>query len=131
MSRSRICAKCKPATPLNPRKVPPGAAGAVDVDVCANCRGVWLDWGELGDLKELKQLIPSMTGSTAWQRDLETGHCPACEKHPKMLRLPVGAFGVDRCPDCLGLWFDGGELGPMLTDQGFELLLKTLRDHPV
>jgi len=129
----RPCAKCKSSS-LTTTQVPVGAPDGVDVDICGSCKGVWLDWGELGDLKELRELrrlIPSMTGSAAWQRDLQDGRCPACEERPTLARLDVGAFGIDRCPGCLGLWFDGGELGPMLTEQGFQSLLKVLRDNPI
>jgi Zn-finger nucleic acid-binding protein len=103
--------------------------GAVEIDVCGGCSGVWLDWSEVGSLKELAQFISSTHGA-AWQRDLEVGKCPVCTEK-ELVRLPVGAFGVDRCDDCLGLWFDGGELGPMLTDQGFHALMKALRRNPV
>jgi Zn-finger nucleic acid-binding protein len=128
---ARPCAKERDAE-LEERNIPADESdGGVTIDVCTSCRGVWLDWGEVGELKELQRLIPSMSGNTAWRYDLQRGRCPACEARPELARLDVGAFGVDRCPECLGLWFDGGELGPMLTDQGFESLLKTLRDNPV
>lgn len=131
MAEPRPCAKCDDVF-LRRTRVPAAAPQpAVEVDLCGRCRGVWLDWGEVGDLKDLQQLIPSMTGNAAWRRDLEAGQCPSCDDRAPLLRIPVGAYGIDRCPECLGLWFDGGELGPMLTEQGFEALLRALRRHPV
>lgn len=128
--KPRRCAKCPPGTLLRRLSVPHDEDRAVDIDACPRCRGVWLDWGEVGDLKELVGLLPRFEGNAAWQRDLERGRCPACEQAPPLLRVPVGAYAVDRCPECLGLWFDGGELGPVLSDQGFESLLRALRAHP-
>lgn len=130
MASPRPCAKCDGVF-LQREDVPGGTPAAVEIDVCRRCRGVWLDWGEVGDLKDLRELLPSMSSNAAWRRDLETGACPTCKERTTLLRLPVGAYGVDRCPECLGLWFDGGELGPMLSDQGFEALLRALRRHPV
>lgn len=126
----RRCAKCPPGTMLRRVRVPHATELAVEIDTCDRCRGVWLDWGEIGDLKDLVGLIPSFAGNTAWQRDLAHGRCSSCEAASALARIPVGAYAVDRCPDCLGLWFDGGELGPLLTDQGFEALLRALRAHP-
>ena len=126
----RRCAKCTAGTLLQRVQVPHEERRAVDIDACPRCRGVWLDWGEVGELKDLVGLIPSFAGNAAWQRDLEHGHCPACTEQTALAHLPVGAYAVDRCPECLGLWFDGGELGPLLSDRGFASLLKALRSHP-
>lgn len=37
-----------------------------------------------------------------------TRHCPDCAT--KMREYRVGSVEVDRCPKCLGMWFDWGEL---------------------
>ena len=126
----RRCPKCAIDTRLEVVTVegPP----SVNVDVCRKCRGVWCDWAETSELRDLRAVIPGITSGTSPQRDHEDGRCPACRPpRPALERVPVGAFGVDRCAQCSGLWFDGGELGPMLTDQGFEALLQALRKHPV
>ncbi len=128
---SRCCPKCGVNQPLEQRQVGgPGGAGQVEIDVCPKCRGVWLDWGEVGELHELRAIIPSGSRGSSWERDLEKGGCASCAERHELQRIAVGAFGVDRCPDCLGLWFDGGELGPMLSDEGFDALLKALRTNP-
>src|SRR5690349_6039042 len=37
-----------------------------------------------------------------------TRYCPDCAT--KMREYRVGSVEVDRCPKCLGMWFDWGEL---------------------
>jgi Zn-finger nucleic acid-binding protein len=123
---ARICPKCSTYSEL--------AATTVDasltVDRCEKCRGVWLDWDELGPAKDLKALLPLFSQGASVTRDQARGNCPSCAPSVELARIPVGAFGVDRGPSCEGLWFDGGELGSMLTEQGFAALLKALRANP-
>ena len=129
MSRgmTRPCPKCVPQQPLtSQRAMGPHGEVAVTVDVCGHCRGVWLDFGELQRLHALHAFIMGITSNEAWQADLKGGGCPSCGSDTGLRRIPVGAFAVDRCPECQGLWFDGGELGPSLTEQGYQALLGAL-----
>ncbi len=126
MARDHICPKCEDYRPLLLKTVQEGAE-ALHLQTCAVCKGVWLGWDELGPAKSL---LPTRPMSVSVQRDLQAGVCPSCDPSHALERLPVGAFAIDRCPNCEGMWFDGGELGPMLTDQGFQALLRTLREHP-
>ena len=68
----------------------------VEVDLCDNCGGLWLDGGELNDIANY---------------DLTAGRiidCFRCEK-PMQTKLIKG-IEVDVCPDCNSIWLDGGEL---------------------
>ena len=121
----RACPKCGRETVLENRTIGDDDR-KVEVDLCRSCRGVWLDRGEVSALRGLGELLPRRSSNIAWRRDLQKGACPACAERPELERVGVGSFGVDLCPQCGGLWFDGGELGPMLTDQGFKALLKAL-----
>jgi len=120
---ARICPKCTTYTELVGVKVD----DALTVDRCPGCRGAWLDWDELGPAHDLRALIPGLVSGASVMKDQAHGNCPACSPAIVLTRIPVGAFAVDRCSGCEGVWFDGGELGPMLTDQGFAALLKALR----
>jgi Zn-finger nucleic acid-binding protein len=123
-----MCPKCANNEPLARQQIDaPGVSASVAIAVCPRCRGAWVDAGALRLLHELREFIPRASANTMWKRDLTRGLCAACAERPVLERLPVGAFGVDRCPTCQGLWFDGGELGPTLTDQGYEALLRALR----
>ncbi|UCH90106.1 MAG: zf-TFIIB domain-containing protein, partial [Thermoplasmata archaeon] len=68
----------------------------VEVDLCPNCAGMWLDGGELKELTNY---------------DLTAGRvlsCLRCEKpmQTKMLR----GVEIDICPHCSSVWLDGDEL---------------------
>ncbi len=86
----------------------------VEIDYCTDCRGIWLDSGELelllGDQKQSKKLLKSL------KIDKKTTEkprkCPICLK--KMEKIVVGtsapALLLDKCSRGDGLWFDKGEL---------------------
>lgn len=104
--------------------------GGTEIDVCAKCRGVWLD------ATELDAILGADDDSTSVEAGLDDsaalpeqcrycgedsdpdGRCPACQR-PVGLSCPhddkpmyiVDAAGVelDRCPTCKGLWVDGFE----------------------
>jgi Zn-finger nucleic acid-binding protein len=112
----RRCPKCDPAVELAPRWVsPPGVLGEVELDVCPTCRGMWLDWSELEQLVEFAAEVPGAAANMSWQRDLQAGRCASCQTRPLLERVEVGSYSLDRCPRCLGIWFDGGELAPTLS----------------
>ena len=127
-SRERYCPKCKDKVELGRREVTASESSAeVDIDVCPSCAGIWLDWGELSKISEMKAVIDGASSGSAWKKDLQKGRCPSCEDHPVMGRVVIGAFGIERCPTCLGLWFDRGELGPTLSAAQIEKVPRGLR----
>jgi Zn-finger nucleic acid-binding protein len=72
------------------------AVKGVEVDICPDCGGTWLDSGELKEL----------TGY-----DLTAGRvltCLRCEK-PMQTKM-VRGVEIDICPECSSVWLDGGEL---------------------
>lgn len=90
--------------------------GAIRVDGCNGCGGVWFDNKELGaiaqsqsaELKALEERF--LPGAAAMQADGNMT-CPVCEvllfefefKHSPGIKL-------DACPQCRGIWADEGEL---------------------
>ncbi|MCP4133567.1 MAG: zf-TFIIB domain-containing protein [bacterium] len=114
----------------------------VVVDVCAMCKGIWFDYGEL------KQVVD---GVVATKKDLPNSggmlkekvinvdtlseaskQCPRCnEKMEKFNYSYDSNVILDRCSNCEGIWADGGELkkvaiynkgNPALAGAGKELL---------
>jgi Zn-finger nucleic acid-binding protein len=86
----------------------------VEIDWCTQCRGVWLDEGEL-------ELLAEPTGKAASPvaralDDTSTHQpgrrpCPVCRKAMARVDLPLTPpVEIDRCPKGHGLWFDNGEL---------------------
>src|SRR5262245_6555551 len=89
--------------------------GALRVDGCNGCGGVWFDNKELGaiaqsqsaELKALEErFLPGAAVTVAGEMN-----CPVCEvllfefefKHSPGIKL-------DACPQCRGIWADEGEL---------------------
>ena len=91
----------------------------VEIDYCTNCKGVWLDAGELemllGDDGKAKILISSFAKDTSSGE--KARRCPICDK--KMEKIDVGherpTLLIDRCSKGDGLWFDKGELNNIIT----------------
>jgi len=88
----------------------------VEIDFCYECRGVWLDSGEL-------EMIGERAGAVRQDlfRALETGagrppkegarRCPVCRRRLLEVRTDTDPpIVLDRCPREHGLWFDHGEL---------------------
>ena len=90
----------------------------VEVDYCVQCRGLWLDAGELelliNDKAAATRLIASFRRTTGQSEQARP--CPICDR--KMEKVLVGpeqpALLIDRCIKGHGLWFDEGELRDIL-----------------
>ena len=68
----------------------------VEIDICENGHGVWLDEGELYKLTSIhpnpgRQLV-----------------CPNCEY--VMATKVYANTEIDICPACFGVWLDAGEM---------------------
>jgi len=86
----------------------------VEIDLCTECDGIWLDTGELemllGEPEKAKQLLNSFNiDNTSSEKPRK---CPICLK--KMKKIVVGSSKpillIDKCSRGDGLWFDKGEL---------------------
>jgi len=92
--------------------------GGVDVDVCEDCGGLWLDRLELARFQDPASLMGDAL--VAHLRQLTTALVDhslrlRCPRHPGvvMMRRPYSAtvpVEVDECPDCGGIWLDAAEL---------------------
>ncbi len=91
----------------------------LEVDICIQCGGVFLDHGELSrlarkqpeDLDHLVRLAhPSGTLVTDSSRG--TPLCPGCGTQTETYEYAYcSGIKLDRCPQCSGTWADDGELG--------------------
>jgi Zn-finger nucleic acid-binding protein len=101
------CVKCSGA--LVAKEV-----GAVEIDQCELCSGIWCDLGELRSVLDAS-FVEELRNHT----DNNAGHdglrakCPRCGGDGSM--VPVLAPGstemhIDTCAVCFGVWLDGGEL---------------------
>ena len=89
----------------------------VEIDHCLECKGIWLDSGELDilldDTKGKDDLLASFEIET--KNKEAKRKCPICLK--KMYKVVCGGDGkvlIDKCKDNEGIWFDSGELEDIL-----------------
>lgn len=88
----------------------------VEVDVCPQCGGIWLDRGEIAalsafrdsELDELRAMHGTSAPSRPAKKPSKPLRCPAC---PGTLEeRDIGAVRVDFCARCQGFHLDRGEL---------------------
>ena len=90
----------------------------VEVDYCTDCRGIWLDAGELEILLEDAAAADRVMGCLKPSESSEHRRkCPICMK--AMDKVLIGKAAekqelIDRCTKGHGLWFDRGELQQVL-----------------
>ena len=82
----------------------------IELDVCAECSGVWFDAGELELVLGGREALTAAPART----DERRRPCPICDA--KMDKVNIGPGErvlIDSCPEGCGLWFDAGELAQL------------------
>lgn len=88
----------------------------VEIDFCFECRGIWLDAGELELLLEKpdrKAAVNSAFKDISEEAAREKPRkCPICRKGMNKTKIDAGCkeIIIDRCGKGHGIWFDNGEL---------------------
>jgi membrane associated rhomboid family serine protease len=99
----------------------------VTIDVCPGCRGIWLDPGELAQLRGAAEDLPGEVDNIAsGTRHLETSTyiCPRCQGGFDTFEYAPGtSLYIDRCKSCKGIYLDAGELKKVHTITGRRRLL--------
>ena len=106
-----ICPKCTTET-LNEISV-----DDVTVDQCPSCKGIWSDDQELSQLlaEDPHRLGPLRKGHEDESADNRKGRCPRDDA--ALLRVVSSidrSVTLDICPECHGIWVDGGEFERLL-----------------
>ena len=88
----------------------------VGVDRCSACDGIWFDAQELGELlaEDAKQVATLRRGSVREELAGKKGNCP--RDGGELLRVYSAIEKIviiDACPDCRGIWLDGGEFAKL------------------
>jgi len=87
----------------------------LEVDLCPECGGLWLDRGEItraarlpeGELTRLRSLLNDTAGQPGAPSD-SLLPCPACLG--RLSEVLLGNVHVDYCAACHGIFLDRGEL---------------------
>lgn len=87
----------------------------IEIDYCMECKGIWLDIGEL------EYLIAEEDGDEYLEPMAAVGvkgkgrACPICTRSMKKIHLgPTKDILLDQCPSH-GIWFDRGELNKFIS----------------
>ncbi len=76
----------------------------VHLDMCAGCRGIWFDAGELETYRQ--RVVGGRVLSAlefAVDPDRPTGTCPGC-RQPTLLSGKLGNLPLDKCTSCRGVF---------------------------
>jgi uncharacterized protein len=106
-----ICPRCK--NELNKRTMM-DFKYFINVDHCSSCGGIWFDNGELARLeKTIEPKFVEFRTIPDQHDQMDILSCPYCNvrqvlqkaEHPRDKKVII-----DYCPECKGIWLDGGEL---------------------
>lgn len=92
----------------------------IELDYCAKCHGVWFDTGELElllgslGLDSANPFLNSILETEEAKTDEKKRRCPLCRQKMKKVNLETKVL-VDLCPQGEGIWFDGGEVGVLIS----------------
>lgn len=105
----------------------------VEIDVCPECRGIWLDTKELEQLDDnfFLNIEDAAFKDVEPTRDDAELRCRRCDGAPPLRKVRPSGFRhvvVDTCPECRGFWLDRGELEKM-RDVSDRLLVASLLDE--
>ena len=100
------CPKCKSETLADFR------IDDVTVDRCSSCDGIWFDADELVQLlaDDAKQVASLRRGGMREELGGKKGRCPRdAEELLRVYSAVDKTVIIDACPECRGIWLDGGE----------------------
>ena len=105
------CPKC-PNSPLVATRVQD-----IEVDRCQTCEGIWFDNYELIPLlhERIADLAALRGKSTPPGANQKHGQCPRDSAGLIRVSSALGRSVIlDTCPECRGVWLDGGEFDTLL-----------------
>jgi membrane associated rhomboid family serine protease/Zn-finger nucleic acid-binding protein len=92
------------------------------VDICPSCRGIWFDSGEfvafVNELAKSEEITPETPPlfkprpvQPAGKTEEQSRICPRCKKKMRKFNYAYDSnVFLDKCPNCGGIWTDGGEV---------------------
>ncbi len=92
----------------------------IELDYCVKCHGVWFDAGELElllgtlGLDSAVEFLGDILEAGEAETTEKKRRCPLCRQKMKKVNLETEVL-VDVCPQGEGVWFDGGEVGALIS----------------
>lgn len=90
----------------------------VEIDYCTNCKGIWLDAGELELLYHSSDstVIDKLFNKSENNSELKI-RCPICRKKMEKVEFKQTGIILDKCKNNHGYWFDKDELRSILESE--------------
>jgi Zn-finger nucleic acid-binding protein len=82
----------------------------VVIDSCPDCKGTWLDRGELSRFTRKKRHAQESADELTWDSTYSDRNCCRCGEQMFSGEFAESDIEVDYCRSCEGLWFDAREL---------------------
>ncbi len=127
------CPRCQAALTCDKlEEFSPGVTvTGIEVDICNQCNGIWFDKGELERVENVIEPtyfeFRKIPGAREQELQLE---CPKCKNRTmeKAENKRDKKVIMDVCPQCKGIWLDGGELKAIREENIFAVLGKLIKD---
>lgn len=112
--------------PRDGAKLAPVMIGAIEIDKCHQCDGLWFDPGELEriqkmDRTDFEDQIEQQYGNPTVEPGETDGYmrCPRCDEGRlnEVTYTFVKRVKIDRCDTCFGVWIDDDELDAILGEK--------------
>ena len=81
----------------------------IEVDKCAACEGMWLDYLELDQLEDTVLDVDEVKGTMLFSSEATGMACPKGEGPMRMFRYRLYDLELDFCEAEHGFWLDKGE----------------------
>lgn len=104
------CPQCKERD-----MVPVFTGQGVEIDSCPDCKGIWLDKGEIFYFTKKSADIQKELNEAIKQGRPSERICPRTGKNMQEIKLLKGKLILDYSPSSGGIWFDSEELENLIT----------------
>jgi Zn-finger nucleic acid-binding protein len=107
----------------------------IQIDECRECNGIWFDEDELRLAKDASWKDINWIDFEIWKhkdqfkmdpRDLK---CPKCQKSLVTIEYGDTKVVIDCCPECKGVWLDGGEFKKIIDFLSEEIYTKSFSEY--
>ena len=109
--------------------------GAVEIDECGSCKGIWFDEGELRKAKDETDPDLHWMDFELWKHPdrfhvaVKPIKCPQCDVQMASIDYGETRVEVNYCTKCKGVWLDTDEFKKIIDALTDELLTKSVRDY--
>lgn len=109
--------------------------GAVDIDECSGCKGMWFDKDELRKAKDETDPDLNWMDFELWKHQdrfhvvAKPIKCPKCNNTMAAINYGKTKIEVDYCTHCRGVWLDAGEFKKIIEALTEELETKSVSEY--